>query len=1694
MTAQPHTPKPRRFGVIRNRRLRRRAILSFGLPIVLTAAFLSSFNIAPANAADPCGPSGNQITCENSKPGTAQSVWDISGAGDSTIQGFSTDISVNVGNRVDFKIDTTATNYTIDIYRTGWYQGLGARKVASVTPSAALPQKQPQCISDATTELYDCGTWGVSASWNVPATAVSGVYIALLTRTDTGGQSHITFIVRDVSSHAAVLFQTSDPTWEAYNSYGGSDFYRGAANGRAYKISYNRPFATRDGITQRDFYFGNEYAAVRFLEKNGYDVTYFSGVDTDRFGPDLLNHKVFLSVGHDEYWSAAQRNNVTAARDAGVNLQFLSGNEVYWHTRYEPSVDPSATAYRTLVSYKETWGNAKIDPSAEWTGTWRDPRFAAPSNGAGEPENGLTGTLYMVNDDDLAVTVSATEGKLRIWRNTSLTSLAPGTTQALAAHTVGYESDESPDNGFRPAGLVNLSTTVGAVPQYLQDFGNVVAPGTTTHHLTLYRAASGALVFSAGSIQWTWGLDQNHDGNGAPADPRMQQAQVNLLADMGAQPASLVSPLVLAAASTDQTAPTTSISSPASGATVSNGTRVTVTGTAADVGGRVAGVEVSTDGGSSWHPASGTTNWTYSYYQQGSGSQTVRARGIDDSGNYASTPATASITVTGPFTVLGNEQPAVPDAGDSSAVELGLRFTPATDTFISGVRFFKSTANTGVHTGSLWNAAGTKLATATFTNESASGWQTANFSSTVAVTAGQTYVISYSTTKGHYAATPYYWSYQGRNAGPLTVAGGFNAQAAGVYNTTPGTFPADSFQQSNYFVDAISTNVDTSPLVATNQSPLPGSSSVDPGTTISATLSRAVTASTVSFTIKDAQNTSIPGATSYNATSRTATFTPNAALASKTPYSVALSATSATGDTITSGQTWTFTTAQPAQTPGVCPCSLFNDTTTPVVLQSSDPSPVTLGVRFSAQTSGQVTGVKFYKGPGNTGSHVGSLWSASGSLLASATFTNESTSGWQTVTFATPVNVVAGSEYTAGYRTTAGQYSVTLGSFNGSYVNNPLSVPANGGSYSYADGFPGTQISTNYFVDLIFQPASTPITVVSMTPANGTTGVNPEAPISVTLSTAIAAGYRLSAQNGSTSIPGAMSLSADRMTISFTPTVALPANTRIDMSLTGVTSTTGTALPAQSWSFTTADASSPSAQNYSLMSGLTPAVPQATDDSSPVELGMSFSTSVAGSVTAIKFYKGTANTGIHTGSLWSSTGQRLATVTFAGETASGWQSAQLSTPVVLTVGQLYVVSYFAPKGNYSYTTNFFTSALTSGPLTAGATANGLYKYGSSGGFPNASWKASNYFVDVVFAVPSGTTSPVTVSSTTPTAGATGVAANTAVTAQLSAAVTSGTPSLALSTSSGPVAGNSSYNTTSRVVSFTPTATLPGSTTFTATVAIAGTTPAGGTWSFTTTAPAPAPATVTSTTPASGATGVDPTLPISAQLSTGTTSATPSLAVTNASGPVAGNSSYNTTSRVVSFTPTQPLAWQTTFTATVAIAGTTPAGGTWSFTTTTEPPSVSAVTIFAANSVPGTPAWNDPNAVQVGVRFSSSVAGSVTGIRFYKGTQNSGTHQGYLWSSTGTLLATVTFTTESASGWQSATFSKPVAIQPGVEYRASYHSTVGWYAVSLNGLASAVTNGPLSTPAPGGVYLYGTNYPNNLSNHNYWVDVFFVPAG
>src|SRR6266568_5432069 len=706
-------------------------MLRYALFVASAATALAS----PVAARASCSSPANAIEAENCLAGTPQTTWDLPNqdAGDPSIQGFATEIGVNQGNTVSFKVNSTASAYHIDIYRMGYYQGNGARLVTSITPSVALPQAQPSCLTDTTTRLIDCGNWAVSASWAVPANATSGIYFAKLIRSDTGGSSHVVFVVRSDASRSAILFQASDTTWQAYNDYGGENFYTCGISPpttfnpscRAFKISYNRPFRTRT-FELESWVFNSEYPMVRWLEANAYDVSYFSDTDSDRRGSLILNHRQWMSNGHDEYWSGNQRSNLEAARAAGVHLAFLSGNTIYWKTRWESSIDGSGAPFRTLVCYKETFAIAVIDPAdpPTWTGTWRDPRFSPPADG-GRPENALAGTLsryvggpFLPSNN--AITVPQADGLLRFWRNTSVATLPVGQTATLALATIGDEVGDDEDNGFRPPGLFHFTTTpLSTSSACLLDFGNTTGACNITHAVTLYRHSSGALVLSTGTYHWSWGLDVHHDPSSSgitfstTPDVRMQQATVNVLADMGVQPGALQAGLVPTTASTDVSSPTSTITSPAAGASLLVGSTITITGTASDTGGGlVAGVEVSTDGGSTWHPAVGRGAWTYPWTPSATGSATIRSRAVDDSGNLEIPGAGIGVTVTScqgacPDTIWpASTVPATPDSGPDNAVELGVKFRSDVAGTVTGIRFYKGTGNTGTHVGNLWTSAG----------------------------------------------------------------------------------------------------------------------------------------------------------------------------------------------------------------------------------------------------------------------------------------------------------------------------------------------------------------------------------------------------------------------------------------------------------------------------------------------------------------------------------------------------------------------------------------------------------------------------------------------------------------------------------------------------------------------------------------------------------------------------------------------------------------------------------------------------------------------------------------------------------------------------------------------------------------------------------------------------------------------------
>jgi len=954
--------------------------------------------------------------------------------------------------------------------------------------------------------------------------------------------------------------------------------------------------------------------------------------------------------------------------------------------------------------------------------------------------------------------------------------------------------------------------------------------------------------------------------------------------------------------------------------------------------------------------------------------------------------------MTCPCSLFGSTVPVTPAVTDTSDLSLGVRVVPKADGVITGIRFYKGSGNTGTHTGTLWSATGALLSTGTFTNETTTGWQTLKFTRPVPVTAGTTYVASYRAPVGRYAAVPNFFYPSAVVAGPLSAPRNNGSVENGLYAAGAG-FPTNSYQATNYYVDVTWATTDSVGPSVVSRTPTPGAASLDGVPSPAAVFDIPVQPSSVVMTVK-ASGGPVPGTVAYDSATQTATFTPTSPFADGKTFTVSVSgAKNSAGTPMPAANVWSFSTAQA----GACPCSLFTGADVPDVVDSGDGSSIEVGVRLTPTAPGKITGIRFYKSQANTGTHTATLRSAAGAVLATGTFAEESATGWQTMSFATPVQVAAGTTYVASYYAPTGHYSKSSDFFTTDYSRGELTAAATGGNgvYAYRSGGgnpTSTYRATNYWVDVTWEadPSLAAPSVTTVTPADGGEFLPVSTNVTAKFNVAVKpASIVMTVKGpGGAAVPGRTSYDSSSRTVTFTPSSSLAAGTKYDAAVTQATSLFNIAITAPAtWSFTT-DGPSPGLCPCTLL-GTTVPVDLDSGDTSAIEVGVKFTPTSDGKISAIRFYKATGNTGTHVGSLWAADGTRLAKVTFASETASGWQTMALAVPVSVTAGTTYVASYYAPVGHYSRSSDYFTSARTSGPLTAPSGSNGVYRFGAGGGFPTSSYRSTSYSVDVVLrssALPQ-------VTSTAPAAGATGVSPTTHLSATFATPVTSGTASWTLTASDGTVVpGGTSYDAAGSTSWFDPATALAASMTYRATL--------------------------------SGA---------------------------------------KTTAGV-------PMVNPVTFTFTTSAAGQCPCD------------------LMTAAGVPEVVDTGDVSAIEVGTRFTPSVNGQVTGVRFYKAAANTGTHKGTLWSTSGTALATGIFTSESGSGWQTLTFASPVAVTAGTEYVVSYFAPNGHYSKTAGFFASDYVNGPLSAPSgANGVYAYGNGGvlpTGSYQSSNYWVDVVF----
>jgi len=501
----------------------------------------------------------NQVALENQLPGT--SSWRLTNPAETRqIEGFASATSVNRGNTIGLFVNTTAPTFALEVFRMGWYQGLGARSVFGPVTVNGTAQAAPPAPNGVTglVDVNWVNPYVLDTEFSNGDPWRTGVYLAKLTENQNGNQSYIIFVVRDDSYTPEVLFGLPVTTYQSYNAWGGKSLYPtqsgsaqpwGSSPGtRAVKVSFNRPYAASvapaawygvgagEFLTNTQPLFPNttsypingagwDYNMVRWLEYEQYDVGYVTNIDYHRTNAELSGIEVFLSPGHDEYWTWQMFDNIEDARDAGIDLAFFSANTAYRQIRFESSgnsVVPGSSpeqSQRTMVHYREV-----PDPIVS-NGNSSDDYLASiefRTAPVSRPEQNLLGVQYVLAPVDGDIVISN------------------------ASHAVFARTGLS--NGSHLAGLLGYE-----VDMRFGGFGSVVelasSPFTTlpsgaqsgTSHMTIYTAPSGAQVFATGSIQWSWGLDDfNGPSLGGLRTSRLsaaaQQITDNVLERFGATP------------------------------------------------------------------------------------------------------------------------------------------------------------------------------------------------------------------------------------------------------------------------------------------------------------------------------------------------------------------------------------------------------------------------------------------------------------------------------------------------------------------------------------------------------------------------------------------------------------------------------------------------------------------------------------------------------------------------------------------------------------------------------------------------------------------------------------------------------------------------------------------------------------------------------------------------------------------------------------------------------------------------------------------------------------------------------------------------------------------------------------------------------------------------------------------------------
>jgi hypothetical protein len=474
------------------------------MPLLLFAISLSPTEL-------PAQEKSNAVVAENKKPGTTDWLlfnYDkiLPGKDDTWkreigVEGYCSHATIRAGETLNVFVSTEpAKPFKIDFYRMGYYGGKGGRLVHSTPTLQGKTQPTPK---DGPKNLIEC-QWKASLELKIPADWLSGVYVGKLQVAEPKSEAYVIFVVRD-DRKADFLFQVSDMTWQSYNrwpafrslyDYKDNRWHTTVGN----DVGFDRPYSIYlNWLPVNYFPITNgsgefllwEFPLAFWMEKNGYDVTYISNIDTHRDRDGLLRAKGWLSVGHDEYWTQQMYNNVARARDHGVNLAFLSGNSVSGIVY----LNPSTTGVPDRV-----FGRIK-----------RFGKQASDLMGSSSHGTGMGDWTCVAPDHWLFQGTGMKKGD-------SIPKL------------IGWEYHGQP-NGDQP-GLTILATS------QTRNRDNTDLRAKNMHTSTIYELPKGNFVFDAGTCWWNMVLSAPPGFMNPPrrdfskGDVRVQQMTANLFARM----------------------------------------------------------------------------------------------------------------------------------------------------------------------------------------------------------------------------------------------------------------------------------------------------------------------------------------------------------------------------------------------------------------------------------------------------------------------------------------------------------------------------------------------------------------------------------------------------------------------------------------------------------------------------------------------------------------------------------------------------------------------------------------------------------------------------------------------------------------------------------------------------------------------------------------------------------------------------------------------------------------------------------------------------------------------------------------------------------------------------------------------------------------------------------------------------------